>query len=102
MHGRCAVSALHDRLTNFQRVPRTAWSCPATIYQFEHQCSAIVSTNSWAQEAMLDAHLPNTLPSFLTKNLAKFQGIGLVSPLAACSTGLKQAIATLHWDALFA
>ena len=32
----------------------------------------------------LQADLPNTVPSFLTRNLAKFQEIGLVSPLAAC------------------
>ncbi len=30
-------------------------------------------------------YLPNTVPSFFTRNFAKFQEIGLVSPLPACS-----------------
>ncbi len=29
-------------------------------------------------------YLPKTVPSFFTRNFAKFQEIGLVSPLAAC------------------
>ena len=44
------------------------------------------------RDQCFDAHLPNTVPSFLTRNLAKFQGIGLVSPLAACSTGPMQVM----------
>lgn len=40
----------------------------------------------WGKTFLCNAvpHLPKTVPSFLTKNLAKFQEIGLVSPLASC------------------
>lgn len=34
---------------------------------------------------VLWSYLPNTEPSFFTKNLAKFQGMGLSSPLASCT-----------------
>lgn len=62
-----------------------SWKALLLLLFYDYDASSWLHTLGAAMcSCTLQADLPNTVPSFLTRNLAKFQEIGLVSPLAAC------------------